>query len=95
MDLSASSTAVAPVINISRAQEWCRRAFRPPAAQEHMIWSRAHRKSAKTDEYWMKRLKTVFGRKTLAEISPEVVEGFKLKLAENRSKATVSRHLAL
>jgi len=60
-----------------------------------MTWSRAHKKSAKTDGYWMKRLTVCFAGKTLAEITPEVVEGFKLKLAENRSKATVNRHLAL
>jgi integrase len=65
------------------------------AAQEYMAWSRAHKKSARTDEFWIKRLKMVFAGKTLTEITPQVVEAFKLKLAEERSKATVNRHLAL
>ncbi len=65
------------------------------SAKEYLVWSKAHKKSWQTDEYWLKRLKKVFAGKTLGEITPEVVERFKLELAQTKAKATVNRHLAL
>jgi integrase len=64
------------------------------AAKEYLEWSEAHKKSHETDEHWLNRLKVVFASKTLAEITPEGVERFKQSLAEERTKATVNRHLA-
>ena len=64
------------------------------AAKEYQEWSEAHKKSHQTDEHWLNRLKFVFTGKTLAEITPESVERFKQSLAEERTKATVNRHLA-
>ena len=76
-----------------------KRAERPvlfeEAAKEYLAWSKAHKKSWPTDQAWLNRLKRVFAGKTLAEITPEVVERFKLDLVETRSKPTVDRHLAL
>ena len=37
----------------------------------------------------------MFAGKTLAELTPEVIERFKLELVQSRTKATVNRHLAL
>jgi len=65
------------------------------AAKEYETWSKAHKKSWRTDTHWLKRLKKVLAGKTLAEITPEAVERFKLELAQSRTKATVNRHLAL
>lgn len=65
------------------------------AAKEYMIWSKAHEKSWKTDEHWLKRLKTTFAGKTLAEMPPEAVERFKLALVATHARATVNRHLSL
>lgn len=64
------------------------------AAREYQEWSDAHKRSAKTDGHWLARLKGVFAGKTLDEITPEAVERFKQALAEERTKATVNRHLA-
>lgn len=64
------------------------------AAKEYGEWSKAHKRSWRTDQHWLNRLKSVFSGKTLAEISPEAVERFKQSLAEERTKATVNRHLA-
>jgi integrase len=65
------------------------------AAKEYLAWSKAHKRSWRTDEHWLKRLKRVFAGKTLDEITPEVVERFKVDLVQTRTKATVNRHLAL
>ncbi len=65
------------------------------AAREYLVWSKAHKKSWRTDEHWLKRLSRVFGGKTLDEITPESVERFKLELIQTRTKATVNRHLSL
>jgi integrase len=65
------------------------------AAKEYETWSKAHKKNWQTDTHWLKRLKKVFAGKTLDELTPEVVERFKLELAQSRTKATVNRHLAL
>jgi integrase len=64
------------------------------AAREYQEWSDAHKRSAATDGHWLTRLKATFAGKTLDEITPEAVERFKQALAEERSKATVNRHLA-
>jgi integrase len=64
------------------------------AAKEYQEWSEAHKKSHATDGHWLDRLTKVFAGKTLAEITPEAVERFKQTLAEERTKATVNRHLA-
>ena len=65
------------------------------AAKEYLDWSKGHKRSWRTDEHWLNRLKTVFAGKTLDEITPEAVERFKLDLVQKRTKATVNRHLAL
>jgi hypothetical protein len=86
-----------------RREHYCprteRQAARPvlfeSAAGEYLTWSKAHKKSAATDEHWVKRLKATFAGKTLAEITPEAVERFKLALVETHARATVNRHLSL
>jgi len=65
------------------------------AAKEYLAWSKAHKRSWRTDEHWLNRLKSTFAGKTLDEITPEAVERFKLHLVQTRTKATVNRHLAL
>jgi integrase len=65
------------------------------AAEDYLAWSKVQKKSWRTDEHWLTRLKASFSGKVLEEITPEAVGQFKLKLAETRTKATVNRHLAL
>lgn len=65
------------------------------AAKEYLAWSKAHKKSWRTDEHWLNRLKAVFAGKTLEEITPEAVEQFKRDLVATRTRATTNRHLAL
>ena len=64
------------------------------AAREYQGWSEAHKRSAKTNGRWLARLKATFAGKTLEEITPESVERFKQALVEERTEATVNRHLA-
>jgi integrase len=86
----------------SRREAFCPRqqpANRPvlfqDAAKEYLDWSKAHKRSWRTDAHWLDRLRGVFAGKTLDEITPEAIERFKLDLVQSRSKATVNRHLAL
>ncbi len=85
-----------------RTEDYCPRIEAGPrpvlfedATKDYLTWSKAHKKSWKTDEHWLTRLKASFSGKMLEEITPEAVERFKLELAETRKKATVNRHLAL
>lgn len=63
------------------------------AARDYLTWSKAEKRSWKTDELWLKRLTMHFGGKTLDQITSEEVERFKGELASLRAKATVNRHL--
>ncbi len=64
-------------------------------AEEYLAWSRVNKRSHKTDEGWMKRLREAFKGKTLDEITTREIEGFKSQLAAELAPATVNRHLAL
>ena len=64
----------------SRVEAFCPRqqpANRPvlfqDAAKDYLEWSKAHKRSWRTDEHWLNRLKAVFIGKTLDEITPEAV----------------------
>ena len=65
------------------------------AAKEYLEWSKAHKRSWRTDQHWLNGLKAVVAGKTLDEITLEAVERFKLDLVRTRTKARVNRHLAL
>ncbi|MEE8151959.1 MAG: site-specific integrase, partial [candidate division NC10 bacterium] len=64
-------------------------------AEEYLAWSRANKRSHKTDEGWVKRLREAFKGKTLDEITTKEIEGFKAQLVAELAPATINRHLAL
>src|SRR5262249_31938338 len=65
------------------------------AADTYLDWSKASKKSWKTDGYRLERLKETFGTMRLDEITADAVEKFKVELVGHCSKATTNRHLAL
>jgi hypothetical protein len=69
--------------------------FFDDAADSYLHWSRASKKSWKTDEYRLERLKETFGTMRLNEITVDAVEKFKVDVVQQCSRATVNRHLAL
>ncbi len=60
--------------------------------EEH---SKVNKRSYPTDCHNMRRLVQTFGEKALSEITPQDVERFKAKLAQEVSVATTNRHLQL
>jgi integrase len=60
--------------------------------EEH---AKVNKRSWKTDQHRMVRLKKDFGSQPLSEISRQDVERFRAKLAQELKPATVNRHMAL
>ena len=65
--------------------------------KEYQVWAQSRKKSFNTDESRLKVLMNEFGDKKLADLSPQVIEKFlvKLKEREGRTSATCNRYRAL
>ncbi|MBW2109637.1 MAG: site-specific integrase [Deltaproteobacteria bacterium] len=62
---------------------------------QYITWARTNKKSWKTDEYRGRALKRLFSRKLLSDITPFLVEKYKVIRAKKVEKATVNKELIL
>jgi integrase len=63
-------------------------------SERYLEYSRANKKSHERDYYSLRHLNTFFGNKRLTEITPWLIEKYKLQRRKEAAPATVNRELA-